>query len=182
MPLFHIHGLMASTMATLSSGGTVVVPPKFDPLTFWAEVEHHRATWYSAVPTIHQMLLMRNRGEQPAGAKRLRFIRSSSSALSPETMHRLESRFGSPVLEAYGMTEASHQMASNPLPPAERRAGTVGRQTGIEDRKSTRLNSSHMSISYAVFCLKKKKKQTKVTHPKKKKKKKKIHLKKMKFN
>ena len=132
MPLFHIHGLMASTMATLSSGGTVVVPPKFDPMTFWAELEHHHATWYSAVPTIHQMLLMRNRGERPPGAGRLRFIRSSSSALSPETMHHLESRFGAPVLEAYGMTEASHQMASNPLPPAERRAGTVGRQTGIE--------------------------------------------------
>ena len=132
MPLFHIHGLMASTMATLSSGGTVVVPPKFDPMTFWAQVDHHRATWYSAVPTMHQMLLMRHRGERPRGANRLRFIRSSSSALSPETMHQLESGFGAPVLEAYGMTEASHQMASNPLPPAERRPGTVGRQTGID--------------------------------------------------
>ena len=132
MPLFHIHGLMASTMATLSSGGTVVVPSKFDPLTFWPALDQHRATWYSAVPTIHQMLLMRNRGERPPAAERLRFIRSSSSALSPETMRELESRFGAPVVEAYGMTEASHQMASNPLPPAERRSGTVGRQTGIE--------------------------------------------------
>ena len=132
MPLFHIHGLMASTMATFASGGTVVVPPKFDAMSFWPTAETHRVTWYSAVPTIHQMLLLRNRGERPAGAERLRFIRSSSSALSPETMHELESRFGAPVLEAYGMTEASHQMASNPLPPAERRAGTVGRETGIE--------------------------------------------------
>jgi acyl-CoA synthetase (AMP-forming)/AMP-acid ligase II len=74
---------------------------------------------------------MRNRGERPAGAERLRFIRSSSSALSSETMHQLESRFGAPVLEAYGMTEASHQMASNPLPPAERRPGTVGVGTGV---------------------------------------------------
>jgi acyl-CoA synthetase (AMP-forming)/AMP-acid ligase II len=131
MPLFHIHGLMASTMATLRSGGTVVVPPKFDPLTFWPTVHEHGTTWYSAVPTIHQMLLMRNRGERPAGAERLRFIRSSSSALSSETMHQLESRFGAPVLEAYGMTEASHQMASNPLPPAERRPGTVGVGTGV---------------------------------------------------
>ena len=131
MPLFHIHGLMASTMATLRSGGTVVVPPKFDPLTFWAAAKDHGVTWYSAVPTMHQMLLMRNRGELPAGADKLRFIRSSSSALSPETMHQVESRFGAPVLEAYGMTEASHQMASNPLPPADRRAGTVGRGTGV---------------------------------------------------
>jgi acyl-CoA synthetase (AMP-forming)/AMP-acid ligase II len=132
MPLFHIHGLMASMMATLRSGGTVVVPPKFDPLTFWPAVHDHSATWYSAVPTMHQMLLVRNRGERPPGAGNLRFIRSSSSALSPETMQQLESRFGAPVLEAYGMTEASHQMASNPLPPAERRPGTVGMGTGVQ--------------------------------------------------
>ena len=132
MPLFHIHGLMASTMATFCSGGTVVVPPKFDAMSFWPVAEEHRATWYSAVPTIHQMLLMRNRGERPRGSERLRFIRSSSSALSPETMRQLESSFGAPVLEAYGMTEASHQMASNPLPPGERRPGTVGLETGIQ--------------------------------------------------
>ncbi len=132
MPLFHIHGLMASTMATFASGGTVIVPPKFDPMSFWPVVKDLAVTWYSAVPTMHQLLLMRNRGERPAGAENLRFVRSSSSALSPETMRRLEAAFGAPVLEAYGMTEASHQMASNPLPPGERRAGTVGIATGIE--------------------------------------------------
>jgi acyl-CoA synthetase (AMP-forming)/AMP-acid ligase II len=131
MPLFHIHGLMASTMATLRTGGTVVVPPKFDPMSFWPLAKDHGATWYSSVPTIHQILLMRNRGELPPGAEKLRFIRSSSSALSPATMRELESRFGAPVLEAYGMTEASHQMASNPLPPADRRPGTVGLGTGV---------------------------------------------------
>jgi acyl-CoA synthetase (AMP-forming)/AMP-acid ligase II len=131
MPLFHIHGLMASTMATFLAGGTVIVPPKFDALTFWPVVKQHGATWYSAVPTIHQMLLMRNRGEVPAGAEQLRFIRSSSSSLSPETMRQLEARFRAPVIEAYGMTEASHQMASNPLPPGARRPGTVGMGTGV---------------------------------------------------
>jgi acyl-CoA synthetase (AMP-forming)/AMP-acid ligase II len=131
MPLFHIHGLMASTMATFASGGTVVVPPGFDAMTFWPAARNHGATWYSAVPTIHQMLLMRHHAERPAGAEKLRFIRSSSSALAPETMRQLESKFGAPVLEAYGMTEASHQMASNPLPPHERRAGTVGVETGV---------------------------------------------------
>ena len=131
MPLFHIHGLMASTMATLRTAGTVVVPPRFDPHGFWPAAKEHGATWYSAVPTIHQMLLLRHRGERPEGAARLRFIRSSSSALSPETMRQLEERFGAPVLEAYGMTEASHQMASNPLPPADRRPGTVGLGTGV---------------------------------------------------
>src|SRR6202165_3713384 len=130
MPLFHIHGLMASTMATFRSGGVVVVPPKFDPMTFWPVSKEHGATWFSAVPTMHQMLIMRNRGEFPAGAEKLRFIRSASSALSPDTMRELETRFHAPVLEAYGMTEASHQMASNPLPPAERRAGTGGGGAG----------------------------------------------------
>jgi acyl-CoA synthetase (AMP-forming)/AMP-acid ligase II len=133
MPLFHIHGLMASTMATFATGGTVVVPEGgFDPMTFWQAAEAHGATWYSAVPTIHQMLLLRQRGARPAGARSLRFIRSSSSALAPEVMRELESRFGVPVIEAYGMTEASHQMASNPLPPGERKPGTVGVKTGIE--------------------------------------------------
>ena len=131
MPLFHIHGLMASTMATFSTGGAIVVAPRFDPMTFWPTAKAHGATWYSAVPTMHQMLLMRNKGERPPGAEQLRFIRSSSAALSPETMRQLESRFGAPVLEAYGMTEASHQMASNPLPPSDRRPGSVGPGTGV---------------------------------------------------
>src|SRR5689334_25417056 len=42
---------------------------------------------------------------------------------------------------------------------AARREGQGDRRHGRRDRKSTRLNSSHSSISYAVFCLKKKKKQ-----------------------
>jgi acyl-CoA synthetase (AMP-forming)/AMP-acid ligase II len=133
MPLFHIHGLMASTMATFATGGTVVVPKGgFDAMTFWQAAEAHHATWYSAVPTIHQMLLLRHRGDRPPGARSMRFIRSSSSALPPEVMRELETRFGASVIEAYGMTEASHQMASNPLPPGDRRPGTVGVKTGID--------------------------------------------------
>jgi acyl-CoA synthetase (AMP-forming)/AMP-acid ligase II len=132
MPLFHVHGLVASTLATLASGGTVLVPPKFNPLSFWRTVRDYRATWYSAVPTIHSLLLARATGERPQGAENLRFIRSCSAALSPEMMHSLETAFGAPVLEAYGMTEASHQMASNPLPPATRKPGSVGPGTGVK--------------------------------------------------
>ena len=86
-------------------------------------------TWYSAVPTLHQLLLARAAppgSGRPAGAERLRFIRSCSASLSPRLMHALEAAFGAPVVEAYGMTEAAHQMASNPLPPAARKAGSVG--------------------------------------------------------
>jgi acyl-CoA synthetase (AMP-forming)/AMP-acid ligase II len=132
MPLFHVHGLVASTLSTLASGGTVVVPPKFNPLSFWRTVRDTRSTWYSAVPTIHSLLLARATAERPQGAENLRFIRSCSAPLSPEMMHSLESAFGAPVLEAYGMTEASHQMASNPLPPAKRKPGSVGPGTGVK--------------------------------------------------
>jgi acyl-CoA synthetase (AMP-forming)/AMP-acid ligase II len=133
MPLFHVHGLVASTLATLASGGTVVVPPKFNPLSFWRTVRDTKSTWYSAVPTIHSLLLARaTPGERPQGAEFLRFIRSCSAPLSPEMMHNLESAFGAPVLEAYGMTEASHQMSSNPLPPAARKPGSVGPGTGVK--------------------------------------------------
>jgi acyl-CoA synthetase (AMP-forming)/AMP-acid ligase II len=132
MPLFHVHGLVASTLATLFTGGTVVVPPRFNPLSFWSTVRDHRASWYSAVPTIHQVLLARTKaGARPAGAEHLRFIRSCSAALPPQMMADLEERFGAPVLEAYGMTEAAHQMASNPLPPGARKPGSVGRGTAV---------------------------------------------------
>ncbi len=133
MPLFHVHGLVASTLATLASGGTVVVPARFNPLGFWRVAETHRATWYSAVPTLHQLLLARAEAgaPMPAGAERLRFIRSCSAALAPQVMRDLEDRFGAPVLEAYGMTEAAHQMTSNPLPPGRRVPGSVGRGTDV---------------------------------------------------
>ena len=132
MPLFHVHGLVASTLATLATGGTVVVPAKFSPLSFWRMVRDTGATWYSAVPTIHQLLLARaEKGSRPAGSENLRFIRSCSAALPPPVMAGLEEAFGAPVLEAYGMTEAAHQMASNPLPPAARKPGSVGPGTNV---------------------------------------------------
>jgi acyl-CoA synthetase (AMP-forming)/AMP-acid ligase II len=127
MPLFHVHGLMASTLATLLTGGTVVVPARFNALNFWRMVRDYGVTWYSAVPTMHQLILTRKR----SGGEKLRFVRSCSAALPPDLMRRMEEYFAAPVLEAYGMTEASHQMASNPLPPAARKAGAVGLGTGV---------------------------------------------------
>jgi acyl-CoA synthetase (AMP-forming)/AMP-acid ligase II len=133
MPLFHVHGLVASTLATLLTGGTIVVPVKFNPLSFWRIAHEHGATWYSAVPTIHQLLLARVQpgAARPAGAEKLRFIRSCSASLPSQVMHDLEAAFGAPVLEAYGMTEAAHQMSSNPLPPATRLPGSVGPGTDV---------------------------------------------------
>ena len=129
MPLFHVHGLIGVVLSTLATGGTVIAPPRFSAGAFWGDAAAHGATWYSAVPTIHQILLSRaDEDEAPEG--QFRFIRSCSAALSPVLLEGLESRFGAPVLEAYGMTEASHQMASNPLPPGDRKPGSVGPGTG----------------------------------------------------
>lgn len=129
MPLFHVHGLLAGLFAPLGSGGSCVIPPRFAARTFWAEFILSEANWYTAVPTIHQILL---RLPVPSSLPKIRFIRSCSSALSPSTHAQLERAFKAPVLEAYAMTEATHQMTSNPLPPALRKPGSVGKAVGIE--------------------------------------------------
>jgi acyl-CoA synthetase (AMP-forming)/AMP-acid ligase II len=131
MPLFHVHGLLGATLSTLHTGGAVVVPAKFSAGAFWQLASRYGVTWYSAVPTIHQILLGRaDQDNAPRGG--LRFIRSCSAALAPAVFQHMEERFGAPVLEAYGMTEASHQMASNPLPPGPRKPGSVGKGTGVD--------------------------------------------------
>ena len=150
MPLFHVHGLLASTLATLLTGGTMVVPEKFNPLSFWRTVRECRATWYSAVPTMHRLLLARAGDQRPMGAEHLRFIRSASAPLSLHTMEKLEHVFGAPVLEAYGMTEASHQIASNPLPPGVRRAQSVGLGTGVKiSIMDSHGHHSHLGMGHA---------------------------------
>ncbi|KAI0470706.1 peroxisomal-coenzyme A synthetase [Xylariaceae sp. FL0804] len=133
MPLFHVHGLLCALLAPLFSGGSMIVPTKFSASDFWADFAAHGANWYTAVPTIHQILLRSPPPPAPL-PRAIRFIRSCSSPLSPTVFHQLEAAFGAPVLEAYAMTEAAHQMTSNPLPPAVRKPGTVGLGQGVEVR------------------------------------------------
>ena len=131
MPLFHIHGLIAATLSSIAAGASVICTPGFNALKFFGWFSDVRPTWYTAVPTMHQAILARaDRNMDIIGASRLRFIRSSSSSLPPQVMEALEKTFNVPVIEAYGMTEASHQMASNPLPPRARHAGSVGIASG----------------------------------------------------
>lgn len=134
MPLFHIHGLVAAVLASIAAGGSVVCTPGFDATRFHSWIDRVQPTWYTAVPTMHQAILAR--AESLPAADRswpsLRMIRSSSSPLPPVVMGRLEATFGVPVLEAYGMTEAAHQIASNLLPPARRKPGSVGLPAGPE--------------------------------------------------
>ena len=135
MPLFHIHGLIASLLAPLSAGSEVCCSPGFNALKFFSWMAEVKPTWYTAVPTMHQAILPRaSKNADVVAESRLRFIRSSSSALPPTVIAELERVFRAPVVEAYGMTEAAHQMASNPLPPNTRKPGTVGRNAGPEVR------------------------------------------------
>lgn len=129
MPLFHIHGLIACILASICSGGKTICTQSFDAVSFFKILKDQKPSWYSAVPTMHQAILG-NADSSLEGNSSLRFIRSSSAALPPTVMAGLEESFGVPVIESYGMTEAAHQMASNPLPPLARKPGSVGKAAG----------------------------------------------------
>ncbi|KAK9453488.1 hypothetical protein V1511DRAFT_80560 [Dipodascopsis uninucleata] len=131
MPLFHVHGLLCGFLAPLSVHCAVIIPNRFSATQFWVDFIKYKANWYTAVPTIHQILL---KSPMPSEMPKIRFIRSCSSALAPSTFHALEKAFKAPVIEAYAMTEASHQMTSNELPPGQRKPGSVGVGQGVEVR------------------------------------------------
>jgi acyl-CoA synthetase (AMP-forming)/AMP-acid ligase II len=132
MPLFHIHGLIAGLLAPLSAGGCLFCTPGFNALKFFAWMREAKPTWYTAVPTMHQAILARASGNRAVIADNpLRFVRSSSSSMPPQVISELEQVFQAPLVEAYGMTEAAHQMASNPL-HGKRIPGTVGVAAGPE--------------------------------------------------
>ncbi len=132
MPLFHIHGLIAAVLSSLGAGGAVICTPGFDALRFFRLLDEERPSWYTAVPTMHQTILTRaDRNAEIIARAKLRFIRSSSASLPGPVMEQLEAVFGCPLVESYGMTEASHQMASNPL-AGPRKPGSVGRAAGPE--------------------------------------------------
>jgi acyl-CoA synthetase (AMP-forming)/AMP-acid ligase II len=147
MPLFHIHGLMAAVGASLAAGASVFCAPGFNALRFFSWLDELKPTWYTAVPTMHQAILARARGNRPIlDRTQLRFLRSASASLPPQVMAELEDVFRAPVIEAYGMTEAAHQIASNPLPPGLRKPGSVGVSAGpdvaIVDERGQELPAS----------------------------------------
>ena len=133
MPLFHIHGLIAGVLAPLSAGSQVFCTPGFNALKFFGWMDECKPTWYTAVPTMHQTILARaGKNAEVIARNPLRFLRSSSSSIPPQVIRELEEVFHAPLIESYGMTEATHQMASNPLPPAVRKPGSVGVAAGPE--------------------------------------------------
>jgi oxalate---CoA ligase len=133
MPLFHIHGLLAGLLAPLSAGSQVFCTPGFNALRFFKWMDEAHPSWYTAVPTMHLAIASRGKHNAEVLARHpLRFVRSSSSAMPPQLILELEAMFKAPLIESYGMTEAAHQMASNPLPPLQRKRGSVGRAAGPE--------------------------------------------------
>ena len=133
MPLFHIHGLVAAVLASFAAGSTVICSPGFNALKLFGWMAEAEPSWITAVPTMHQAMLARAaRNQETIATTKLRFLRSSSAALPTPVMAELEAVFDAPVVEAYGMTEAAHQMTSNPLPPGARKPGSVGPAAGPE--------------------------------------------------
>ena len=133
MPLFHIHGLIGALLSSIAAGGSIHCTSGFNAMKFFGWLDQVKPTWYSAVPTMHQAILSRAvRNQDIVDRNALRLIRSSSAALPPIVLAQLEETFHAPVVESYGMTEAAHQMASNPLPPKARKPGSVGPAAGPE--------------------------------------------------
>ncbi|MBW3095707.1 acyl--CoA ligase [Pseudohoeflea coraliihabitans] len=133
MPLFHIHGLIAALASTIASGGTIICTPGFNAMRFAGWLDAHDPTWFTAVPTMHQAAIERL-ARQPEGSYRgrLRFVRSSSAALPARVHAELEAMFDCPVIEAYGMTEAAHQISTNPIAPGQQQPASVGYATGAD--------------------------------------------------
>ncbi len=132
MPLFHIHGLVAAVLASMHGGGAVICTGGFDALRFFRQLDEERPSWITAVPTMYQAILARaDRNVHSLARAKLRFLRSSSASLPAPVMLKLEETFCCPLVESYGMTEASHQMASNPL-AGPRKPGSVGLPAGPE--------------------------------------------------
>ena len=133
MPSFHIHGIVASIIAPLFKGAQVVALPKFNVLNFYNYLSIHNPTWFTAVPTMLQSIVDRSKNNKKIiKLNKLRFIRSSSASLPSNTLKEVENIFKVPVIESYGMTEASHQMTTNLLPPYKRKIGSVGVAVGLE--------------------------------------------------
>ena len=142
MPLFHIHGLIAAVSASVAAGGSVWCTPGFDALKFFRWLDDASPSWFTAVPTMHQAILSRSqRNKDIIESNKLRFLRSSSASLPSQVMKELERVFSAPIIEGYGMTEATHQMASNPLPPLVQKPGSVGLEAGPKIRIAHELEN-----------------------------------------
>ena len=140
MPLFHIHGLIGCVLSTILSGGTIVASNGFNALNFFSYLKEFNPSWFSAVPTMYQMILKRKKTNKFKYYNRIRFVRSSSAPMPNILINEIETFFGCPLIEAYGMTEASHQITSNKLDKINYKRKTVGKPQGVKVSILTKNN------------------------------------------
>lgn len=144
LPFFHINAPVVSLCTTLMAGGTVVVAPRFSRSRFWNWIEREHITWASIVPTILAVLLQTERPAWLPGS--LRFVRTASAPLPLVQLKAFEKRFGIPVIETYGLSEAAATVASNPVPPKIYKPGSVGLPLGVELRVCFPLDEEQPSL------------------------------------
>jgi acyl-CoA synthetase (AMP-forming)/AMP-acid ligase II/thioesterase domain-containing protein/acyl carrier protein len=133
MPLFHGHGLTAAMLSSLVAGASIVCTAGFSTAQFFEWLAEFRPTWYTAVSAIHQAILERATLHHETIARcPLRFLRAGSASIPPKVVTELERVFHAPMVVAYGMTESSSQITCTPLPPRERKPGSVGVAMGTE--------------------------------------------------
>ncbi len=129
LPLYHINAQVVGVLATLTSGGQLVVATGFSASGFWPSVNRFKVTWVNAVPPI--LAILAKRPEPSMVPPGLRFVRSASAPLPISVLHAFEAAFSVPVIETYGLTEAASQVAANPLADGARKPGSVGVGRGV---------------------------------------------------
>lgn len=129
LPFSHVNAPVVSLCASLLAGSSVVIARRFSKRNFWSWIEQYRITWASIVPTIVAILL--ETAKPPFLPGTLRFVRTGSAPLPAIDLQAFEERFGIPVIETYGMSEAASQIVANPLPPEAHKPGSAGKPVGV---------------------------------------------------
>lgn len=129
LPFFHVNAPVVSLCASLLAGSIVVIARRFSRQHFWEWVERYQVTWASIVPAIVAILLETERPAFLPGS--LRYVRTGSAPLPPADLYAFEARFGVPVIETYGLSEAASQIVANPIPPGAHKPGSAGLPVGV---------------------------------------------------
>jgi len=132
LPFFHVNGPVVGLCASIMAGSTIVIARKFSRSHFWSWIEAHQVTWASIVPTIVTILLGTDKPAFLPGA--LRFMRTGAAALPASDLLAFEAKFGIPLIETYGLTEAASQVTANPVPPGRHKPGSAGLPVGVSLR------------------------------------------------
>lgn len=135
---------MVSLVSSVLAGSTLIIAPKYSTGRFWDWVKEYDPTWVSLVPTMLAMLLTTERPDF-LDRSSLRFIRTASEPLPQENLKRFEAKFGIPVIETYGLSEAASTVAANPVPPGKHKAGSVGLPLGVKVKVCDRESGKALS-------------------------------------